>query len=266
MRIRFLLCMGLLALSLTGCAKDNADNMENAENAEVSEATIEDETLQTDGENMQWINTKVQGTDSGVVINKEKGGTLSGKVEQAEADPKMVQASLDALKSYFDITVNMEDYEVSTNHFEGSEDAKADTSYYFSSPKNIGTDGFLLKNPVMPSYDVLFFDNGELKAIYLLNMDLILEKPDKPVTVEDAKKIATEFMVSKQILPEDQIKLLGASVTNDISISVLYEDGKDGAVAVQVDVKTGTVGCFDRLTRERGMKWITPIEAGSGVG
>ncbi len=267
MKKRFLIFTGLLVLSLTGCAKDNTESTENTENTEVSEATIQDETLQTDGGAVQWINTKAQATDSGIIINEEKGGTLSGEVNQEEADPEMVQSSLDALKSYFDVTVDMDEYEVSTHHSEGYEDVKPNSSYYFSSPQNYGSDGYALEQAVKPSYNVIFFDNGELKAIYYLGRDLVLDqKPDQPITVEDAKRIAKEFVVSKQLIPEDEIKVLGASVANDISISVVYEDGKDGAFAVQVGIKTGVVDCFDRLTRERGMKWITPIEEGSGVG
>ena len=97
-------------------------------------------------------------------------------------------------------------------------------------------------------------------------MNTVWEDADRPPTVEEAKKITRQFLLSKKLSAEEDIELLGAAFNNDTSIAVIYKDGRDGAIVVTVDVASGKVDCFDRQSRGRAMRWITPIEAGSGKG
>lgn len=262
-RIQLLLHLGaLLVLVLTECAAKAPDGG----------GTASEDSAETERQTQQWIETSAKKQD-GIQIEAEAGTQVSGEPSGSNleaAPPELVQKAVDALNYYFDVTLDAEDFEIGSRFspeevYEGDL-YKANTTLFFSSPKNREETGYFNGEYVTPEYIVSFLENGEIKDIYLAGMNTVWEDADRPPTVEEAKKITRQFLLSKKLSAEEDIELLGAAFNNDTSIAVIYKDGRDGAIVVTVDVASGKVDCFDRQSRGRAMRWITPIEAGSGKG
>lgn len=262
----------LAVLTVTGCAgKNPEDAVENAVTESAAEVSAVSEpyreTAQEESQATDTVARDVEGIHEppSDVAPVYSDGTSDSR--RKEPSQEQLEAALAALQYYFGITLDLAEYETSTvlwpeEIFEG-ELYKANTTVWFNALENRKVEGGAY---VKPDYSVSFLENGEIKDIYLLGMSTVWEKAQKPPTVEEAKKLTKEFLISTKLFEEKNIECLGAGYANDTSIAVVYEDGKDGGIVVAVDVASGKIDCFDRMSRNRAMKWITPIETGSGKG
>ncbi len=287
----------LLALVLSGCAGGASGSGEAAAAAvpaestessldeageeeelhpgtEANEETEKQQRTDTAGGETDVRETDVRAMDTdGIQVTAENSTVVSrdpADRQQKTPSPEMVQKAAEALNYYFDVTLDTKDFEI-TSRFSPEEVYegdlyKANTTLFFASPENREKTGVFTGEYVTPEYMVSFLENGEIKDIYLSGMNTVWEDAQRPPTVEEAKKVTRQFLISKKLFAEKDIELLGAAFTNDTSIAVIYKDGKDGAIVVTVDVASGKVDCFDRQSRGRAMRWIAPLDAGAGKG
>ena len=287
----------LLALVLSGCAGGASGSGEAAAAAvppeitessldeageeeelhpgtEANEETEKQQRTDTAGGETDVRETDVRAMDTdGIQVTAENSTVVSrdpADRQQKTPSPEMVQKAAEALNYYFDVTLDTKDFEITSRFspeevYEG-DPYKANTTLFFASPENREKTGVFTGEYVTPEYMVSFLENGEIKDIYLSGMNTVWEDAQRPPTVEEAKKVTRQFLISKKLFAEKDIELLGAAFTNDTSIAVIYKDGKDGAIVVTVDVASGKVDCFDRQSRGRAMRWIAPLDAGAGKG
>lgn len=261
----------LLTLAVTGCA-DNAPvsvtkTVQKAESTAAVSA-VSDQYRDAE-ENPPEAETGAVGVE-GIHEPPDDAQPLYGS-HRKKPSGEQLEAALNALQHYFGITPELEEYVTSSRYlpeetFEG-ELYEAQTTIRFNAlDNNFEWNDSMENRYVKPDYSVSFLESGEIKAIYLQGMYTVWDRALKPPTVEEAKTLTRQFLLSTKLFEEKDIELLGAGYANDTSIAVVYKDGKDGGIVVAVDVASGNIDCFDRMSRNRAMKWITPIEAGSGKG
>lgn len=82
--------------------------------------------------------------------------------------------------------------------------------------------------------------------------------------VERSKKAAEEFMQSHKMIADGRIEFMGATVISSTRISMLYGNGKYGAIQIAVDPYAGKVEHFGYWD---GDDIVTaPVKEGSGLG
>lgn len=223
----------LLALVLSGCAGGASGSGEAAAAAvpaEITESSLNEtgeeeephfgteaneETEKQQRTDTARGETDVRETDvramdtDGIQVTAENSTVVSrdpADRQQKTPSPEMVQKAAEALNYYFDVTLDTKDFEI-TSRFSPEEVYegdlyKANTTLFFASPENREKTGVFTGEYVTPEYMVSFLENGEIKDIYLSGMNTVWEDAQRPPTVEEAKKVTRQFLISKKLFAE----------------------------------------------------------------
>lgn len=239
-----LLCMGVLALSLSACGSVNAQEIQTQP---LSAAA------------------PVQSTDEAAGKNTEAG--------QSEPEELFINLAKEALLSYFDVDMaDTAGYSVSVQHMEAMPefDAEAQTAVTFLPDElNLGEisadAGIDMENiQTKPMYDVTFTEEGKIKGIHLSYVDW--KSSEKPVNAESAKDLAKDFAVSHGLAEESSLKILGSATTSSDTISVVIRRSEGRALVIGVDSLAGRVRFFEDMPEKSAVNSITPLEEGKGLG
>lgn len=273
------MALTLTALTLTGCGA----KAEMAALDSVSKAEVAVQENITAGKAQEAGSTTSQG-------DKEEPQVISlGQMEKLEEavgtpdfiasgetidDPKLQQIAVDGFKEYFGVTVDPSEFNVDIVYYEAFDDFEAEYLILFDAPGNreiltkegnIGNDGFPVPEALetlKPEFSANLTDKKEIKGLSLSYMGW--EKSAVPLTVEESKKAAEEFMQSHKMIVDDRIEFLGATVISSTKISMLYGNGEDGAIQIAVDPYTGKVEHFGFWDRDDIV--AAPVKEGSGLG
>lgn len=270
---------GVMALTLTGCgAKAEMAATDSANKAEV----IVQEKI-TAGKDQEAGSTTLQGDQAerqvislGKAGNSEETVGSPNLIASGETidDPELLQIALDGFKEYFDVTVDPSKYNVDIVYYEAYDDFEAEYLILFDAPGNreiltkegnIGNDGFPVPEALeklKPEFIANLTDKKEIKGLSLSYMDW--EKSAVPLTVEQSKKAAEEFMQTHKMIVDGRIDFMGATVISSTRISMLYGNGKDGAIQIAVDPYTGKVEHFGFWDRDDIV--TAPVKEGTGLG
>lgn len=221
----------LLALVLSGCAggasgsgeaaaaavpaeitesslNETGEEEEPHPGTEADEETEKQQRTDTAGGETDVRETDVRAMDTdGIKVTAENSTVVSrdpADRQQKTPSPEMVQKAAEALNYYFDVTLDTKDFEI-TSRFSPEEVYegdlyKANTTLFFASPENREKTGVFTGEYVTPEYMVSFLENGEIKDIYLSGMNTVWEDAQRPPTVEEAKKVTRQFLISKKLL------------------------------------------------------------------
>lgn len=181
---------------------------------------------------------------------------------------------MDGFKEYFGVTVDPSEFNVDIAYYEAFDDFEAEYLILFDAPGNreiltkegnIGNDGFPVSEALehlKPEFSANLTDKKEIKGLSLSYMGW--EKSAVPLTVEESKKVAQEFLQSHNMIVDGRIEFMGATVISSTRISMLYGNGKDGAIQIAVDPYTGKVEHFGFWDRDDMV--TSPVKEGSGLG
>lgn len=243
-----ILLAGVLALLLNGCGKTGQTTVK-AASPEVIDIEVKEQ----------------------VVMREPDESTYQKHVVENE-NPDLVEATIEALKKYFDISADISAYEVEDIYFKDdgqyAVDLYAPGTYELIFTKgSIGADGFPTEETeakLMPQYFATFSEDKELTGLYLSHMGW--EKLEVPLKMEEAKKVAKEFLAAAELTEDGRTETMGATIISDRRIVVTFENGPDGAISVAVDIKAGKVEHFELMSRERAEMICKPKAEGSGLG
>lgn len=96
-----------------------------------------------------------------------------------------------------------------------------------------------------PMYDVAFTEEGDIKGIHLSYTDW--KNSEKPVTVEAAKELAKEFVISHGLAEEGSLNMIGGSTTSTDTITVVIKHKEGRALVIGVDSLAGNVRFFEDM-------------------
>lgn len=267
---------GLLAIAMTGCGKVPAENVVQVMAAEETRVTQPDNSAQGDAaiqpdvisqsesavnsENKEQVGVKVDSESSTKQATIMAGGTIE--------EPELVQAATEALKKYFDITYDSAVYQTDVTYFEGFKDLQTSYSVSIDRPENweiasnrenIGADGSptaeALKK-LKPQYFATFSETKELTGLYVSYMGW--EKAEAPLSLEEVKAVAKEFLVSNEMIADGKIEFMGSTIISKNRTIVTYQNGKNGAIDVSVDTAAGKVDHFEYMSKERAEMILKP--------
>lgn len=270
---------GVMALTLTGCGA----KAEMAASDSVSKAEVAVQENITAGKAQEVGSTTLQGDKAepqvislGQMEKLEEAVGTPDFIASGETidDPKLQQIAVDGFKEYFGVTVDPSKFNVDIVYYEAFDDFEAEYLVLFDAPGNreiltkegnIGNDGFPVPEALetlKPEFSANLTDKKEIKGLSLSYMGW--EKSEVPLTVEESKKAAEEFMQSHKMIVDDRIEFLGATVISSTKISMLYGNGEDGAIQIAVDPYTGKVEHFGFWDRDDIV--AAPVKEGSGLG
>lgn len=132
---------------------------------------------------------------------------------------------------------------------------------------SIGPDGLPtqeVKKRLKPEYFASFSEQKELTCLNVSYMNW--EKAEKPVGIEEVKKISKDFLIKNRIAEEEKLELMGASGISEERGVVFYQTGKEQAVIVMISTFSGKVEQFTITTPERARIMLEPKEEGYGIG
>lgn len=239
-----IICAGILMLSIMGCGTVSAQEEETKPIAAVPSEQNSPETAEGPAE-----------------TNQEK------------SDDAFISLAKEALRQYFD--VNMADtagYTVGVQHMEVMPefDVEQQIAVTFLPDElnlsDVTEDAVIdMENiDTKPLYDVTFTEEGAVKGIHLSYTDW--ENSDKPVTVETARELAKEFVISHGLAEENSLNILGSATTSSDTITVVIQHKEGRALMLGVDSLAGRVRFFEDLTEKSAVKSVTPLEEGKGLG
>lgn len=270
---------GVMALTLTGCGA----KAETAALAQVSRAEVVVQENITAGKDKkagsitsQRDKAEGQVNSLGHVGNTEEAAGNLNFITGGETidDPEVLQIAVDGFKKYFGVTVEPSKFNVDIAYYEAFDNFEAEYLILFDAPGNreiltkegnIGNDGFPVPEALeklKPEFVANLTDKKEIKGLSLSYMGW--EKSAVPLTVEQSKKVAEEFMKSHKMIVDGKIGFMGATVISSTRISMLYGNGKDGAIQVAVDPYTGKVEHFGFWDKDDIV--TSPVKEGSGIG
>lgn len=272
--LKGLLIAGLAAVTITGCQKAGSPvtGAEAAEAAQKQEEVI----LAQDSADIKGIEV----SDHTVVTKTSAAGDslMAGSALMAGNDvndQEIINKSVQALKTYLDISVDESQYEIRVTYFEAV-DEKDEASYfvYFEAPINrqylqgesFGADGFplpeVLKN-LTQEYSLSFSASEELTSLQTLYAQQGTR--DTPLSIEEVKTMAKDFLLTHKMTADSNLKFMGSGYGSNIAM-VIFENGKDGAVQVEINPRSGKTEGFSYMTRERAELLLNPVKEGFGVG
>lgn len=237
-------CAGVLVFSMSGCG------------------TVSAQTPQT-----QQVNTVTSEQNSNEEArNREETG-------QVKSDDVFIASAKEALSKYFD--VNLADttgYSVDVQHMEALPEYDVEQQVavtFLPDELNMGTVDEAtvidMENiATKPMYDVSFTEEGTVKGIHLSYTDW--KNSEKPVTVELAKELAKEFVISHGLAEEGSLNILGGSATSADTITVVIRHKEGRALVIGVDSQAGRVRFFEDMLEKAAVKSVTPLEEGKGLG
>lgn len=270
---------GAMALTFAGCGA-KAD-MAASDSVSKAEAVVQENI--TAGEEKEAGSTASQGDKAerqvislGQVGNIEEAAGNLNFIASGETidDPELMQIAVDGFKEYFGVTVDPSKFNVDIAYYEAYDDFEAEYLIFFDVPdnreilskeENIGNDGFPTPEALeklKPEFSANLTDKKEIKGLSLSYMGW--EKSAVPLTVEQSKKAAEEFMQSHKMIADGRIEFMGATVISSTRISMLYGNGKDGAIQIAVDPYAGKVEHFGYWDRDDIV--TAPVKEGSGLG
>lgn len=270
---------GVMALTLAGCgvkaemaALDQASKAEVVvqENSKVSKDEAAGSSTSEGGQGERQVMSSGQAENQeGAVQNVNF--IASGKTVD---DPELLKIAVDGFKEYFNVTVDPSQFNVDIAYYEAFGDFEAEYMILFDAPGNreilskegnIGNDGFPVPEvmaKLKPEFSVTLTDKKEIKGLYLNYMGW--EQSAVPLTAEQSKKVAEEFMQSHKMIVDGKIEFLGATVISSTRISMLYGNGEDGAIQIAVDPYAGKVEHFGFWDRDDIV--TSPVKEGEGIG
>lgn len=204
-------------------------------------------------------------------LNKDTNNRISKKDEE-----KLIKNTTKALKKYFDVSFQPKGYDIDVTYYKAYKDIKASYSVNFyisknqkllNDPNNIGPDGFpkdKIKSKFKPEYFATYSEDMKLTGLYLSYMKW--EKRSVPLSVEEAKKLAVEFLISNNMIVDGKPKFMGTTIISDFRTIVTFQNGTDGAIDVAVDIYAGKVEHFEYMSKERAEMILKPVEEGEGLG
>lgn len=87
-----------------------------------------------------------------------------------------------------------------------------------------------------------------------------------PMSVEEAKKTAKDFLKTNDLTEDGIIKFMSAKLISESRTLLTYENGRDGAIQVAVDVLAGKVENFEYISRQQAIEISKPVKEGEGIG
>lgn len=270
---------GVMALTLTGCgakAEMAASDSVSKEEVAVQENITAGKAQEAGSTTSQGDKAEPQVISLGQMEKLEEAVGTPNFIASGETidDPKLQQIVVDGFKEYFGVTVDPSKFNVDIVYYEAFDDFEAEYLILFDAPGNreiltkegnIGNDGFPVPEALetlKPEFSANLTDKKEIKGLSLSYMGW--EKSAVPLTVEESKKAAEEFMQSHKMIVDDRIEFLGATVISSTKISMLYGNGEDGAIQIAVDPYTGKVEHFGFWDRDDIV--AAPVKEGSGLG
>lgn len=222
-----LLCMGVLALSLSACGSVNAQEIQTQP---LSAAAPVQSTVEAAGKN----------TEAG----------------QSEPEELFINLAKEALLSYFDVDMaDTAGYSVSVQHMEAMPefDAEAQTAVTFLPDElNLGE----ISAGCRDRYGE-YSDKANVRCdIYRRRQNKRhtfklrgLKSSEKPVNAESAKDLAKDFAVSHGLAEESSLKILGSATTSSDTISVVIRHSEGHALVIGVDSLAGRVRFFEDVLK-----------------
>lgn len=239
-----ILCAGVLVFSLSGCGTASAQATETQPVITVTSAQNP---------------------------NKTAGNTA--ETGQDKSEDVFIDSAKEALSKYFDI--NMADttgYSVNVQHMEALPEFDIEQQVavtFLPDELNFGTvaeDAVIDMEHIdtKPMYDVAFAEEGTIKGVHLSYVNW--ENSKKPVTIESAKELAKEFVVSHGLAEESSLNILGSTTTSADTITVVIRHKEGRALVIGVDSPAGRVRFFEDMLEKAAVKSVTPLEEGKGLG
>lgn len=269
--LKGLLIAGLAAVTITGCGKAGTFTTGTEAAAQKQEDVIEAQSS-ADIKGAEVPEHMVVTKTSAVGDSLMGGSTLM--VGNDVNDQEIINKSVQALKTYLDISVNESQYEISVTYFEAV-DEKDEASYlvFFEAPVNrqflqgecFGADGFplpeVLKN-LTQEYSLTFSVSKELTSLQTLYAQ---QGTNTPLSIEEVKTMAKDFLLTHKLTAESNLKFMGSGYGSNIAMAI-FENGKNGAVQVEINPRSGKIVGFSYMTRERAELLLNPVKEGFGVG
>lgn len=278
MLCKTLLLAGLTAAMLTGCGKSGipaeTEVPAAAREQELSEAKqdiIEVVQADTGAETAAAKTSAVGGAEA--KSESSSGMTMMGGNDMD--DPVLIEQSAEALKKYLGVSVDTSQYEISVTFFEAvDEEDEASYFVFFEAPanrplllpeENIGPDGFPLPEiyrQLTPEYSISFSESKEITSLQSM-----YNQADRtaPISMEEVKSLAKDFVLAHKMIADGKLNIMGSGYGSNIAM-VLYENGKDGVVQVQVNPLSGKIEGFSYMTKSRAQLLMNPVEEGFGIG
>lgn len=274
------LTAGILAIAMTGCGKTSGE----IELAVPEVVAVEEDSFSAT-DNAAVENTKLKANiveqdtaskDTEIVEQEVASGRATSMANAEIDDPELVKAVTDALKTYFDVTFNAADYQIGVSYFEGFEDLKPSYSVVIDPPgnmeirakdENIGIDGFPTEEELKklkPEFFATFSEDRELTGLYVNYLGW--EKIEKPLSMEETKAVAKEFLLAHEMIKGGKIEFMGFAIISNDRTVVTYQNGKDGAIQVAVNIAAGKVEHFEYMTKERAEMILRPKAESELVG
>ena len=131
--------------------------------------------------------------------------------------------------------------------------------------ENIGPDGFPLPEiyrQLTPEYSISFSESKEITSLQSM-----YNQADRtaPISMEEVKSLAKDFVLAHKMTADGKLNIMGSGYGSNIAM-VLYENGKDGVVQVQVNPLSGKIEGFSYMTKSRAQLLMNPVEEGFGIG
>ena len=78
-----------------------------------------------------------------------------------------------------------------------------------------------------------------------------------PISMEEVKSLAKDFVLAHKMTADGKLNIMGSGYGSNIAM-VLYENGKDGVVQVQVNPLSGKIEGFSYMTKSRAQLFDEP--------
>jgi hypothetical protein len=235
-----LLCTGILAITAAGVIQSSAKQLPVMEAAgTVSNVSV--------------------GSDNGVKAQKQENGSIKD-------DGWYTKTGVEALAKYFNIEGDAQNYGSSVQYSPAMPEAGIDSSIevLLWSKEYETTANQIPVNSMEKTHHVSFAEDGTLTAAFIGKVGY--EKLQTPANIEDAKRIAKEFLIANNMGEEGQIECLGGAFITADAITAAFQNKNGTVIEMGVDSTTGKVYYFEYTTKERAMKRLTPMKEGTGAG
>lgn len=165
---------------------------------------------------------------------KSEGSSSYFKTEE-----EWTALAAEALDEYFDVDVS--NLKSSFVEFDADEKYGLEASIMVLFSENMDVESNA------PFYNVIFDPaDGAVKEVYDTFSDTADGKKtaDIPVTVEEAKKMAEEYIADKQLGKKENLEYIGGKQTSEGRIHVSFKIGGDKSISVGIDTYTNEIKSF----------------------
>lgn len=285
MKKQFLIYAGILVMLASGCgtnagaAAAGQFSQEAATAGQIS-SEVADPVNLTDKEpgsqNATYIAASngidgIQTVDSATMEQMEKEYQVRQEslkksiLEQSGNDESwFVQSAADAVKEYFNIEIDTDNYDVSVVYW--------DSDFRYDEIRCVGVQLNHRENAknvsdieVGAEFQVDILETGETGWVDAYWMEEGKEL-EVPVSVEQAKKLTKEFLVENQMLASDRIECMGGAYASADRIDIGYQYGESDGIMAGVNSLDGRIYYISYMPKESVMVRITPVEEGKILG